>query len=195
MDTTIPLESTMDPRQPRPDRSPDQGSGPYATLGLPRRFALHDAEIQRAYLAAAASVHPDLASGDPEAPARAAALNAARDTLADPERRATALLHLLGGPSAAEDKSLPDGFLIDMLEVREQVEASRGDAEATARWERWADEQRDAFIQRVAALFEGAANDPARRAAIRRELNAWRYIERLIEQLDPDYDPASADFA
>ena len=30
---------------------------------------------------------------------------------------------------------------------------------------------------------------------VRTRLNAWRYIERLIEQLDPDYDPARADFA
>ena len=29
---------------------------------------------------------------------------------------------------------------------------------------------------------------------IRESLNAWRYIERLIEQLDPDYSPAEADF-
>ena len=32
-----------------------------------------------------------------------------------------------------------------------------------------------------------------RLSQVRRELNAWRYTERLIEQLDPGYEPGRAD--
>jgi len=41
----------------------------------------------------------------------------------------------------------------------------------------------------------GDPPDPALLGEIRTQLNAWRYIERLIEQLDPQYDPNRADFA
>ena len=39
-----------------------------------------------------------------------------------------------------------------------------------------------------------SADDPEVRLTIRRELNVWRYTERMIEQLDPGYDPNTADF-
>jgi hypothetical protein len=50
--------------------------------------------------------------------------------------------------------------------------------------------QRGEYEGRVARLFAQGAET----VEIRRELNAWRYIERLIEQLDPNYDPGRADF-
>ena len=45
-------------------------------------------------------------------------------------------------------------------------------------------------------MFQSLSSPPAAEslAEIRIRLNAWRYIERLIEQLDPGYDPDVADF-
>lgn len=128
----------------------------------------------------------------------AASLTAARATLADPEQRAVALLAALGGPSASADRSLPDGFLMEMMELREQVESEleAGGPGARDRWAGLAEARRRAHIGRVGAMF-AALGDPAspnELGAIRRELNAWRYTERLIEQLDPAYDPAHADW-
>ncbi len=127
-----------------------------------------------------------------------ARLNAAHETLADPERRAGALLALLGGPAKEQSKALPDGFLQQTLEIREQIEETiaSGDPEARAEIERWAEARRDEHIRRVASLFADLADPPARASldALRCELNAWRYVERLIEQLDPAYDPNNADF-
>ena len=169
---------------------------PFTTLGLEPRFDLTDAEIEAAYLARVSTAHPDAAPAG-TTPADPAALNDARAALLDAERRANALLAHLGGPGPSEDKSLPDGFLMEMMEVRGEIEdaiASGGDAER-ARWEAWADEQRAEFVQDVTARFAAAdGSQPEPLAAIRTRLNAWRYIERLIEQLDPDYDPAHADF-
>ena len=178
----------------------DAPADPFATLRVPRSFALEPAMLQRAYLRASAKSHPDMAGGIAESGSSAdsgnsAAINAARDLLADPERRAGVLLALLGGPGAGEDASLPDGFLMEILEVREEVESARGDPAATAEWESWADARRAEYIERVASMFESAEGDGSVLCAIRQELNAWRYIERLIEQLDPDYDPARADFS
>lgn len=179
---------------------------PFLALGLERTFDLDESRIRRAYLARAATIHPDTMEGalDGDADADSAALNEAKRTLEDPERRANALLALLGGATKEEDRSLPPGFLMEVMELRERVEEAlgSGDASARARVGREAGVAREAYIQRVGALFRGLGPgdgvESGERAfalrAIRVELNAWRYIERLIEQLDPGYDPNRADF-
>ena len=172
-------------------------SDAYEILGLPPKFSLAAGELESAYLSKAARVHPDLVGGDPEEAARLAArLNDAKRTLEDPERRANALLAKLGGASKEQDKSLPAGFLMEMMELRQEIEAAAGDPARTAHWRAWASEQREGYQSRVGAMFERAiaGRAPEVLGAIRTELNAWRYIERLIEQLEPGYDPQRADF-
>ncbi len=171
---------------------------PFAVLGLPARFDLPPEVVRRAHMALIAQAHPDVAVGDAESESLVARLNSARADLEDPERRASALLARFGGPSKEQDRSLPPGFLLEIMETREAVEAAiaAGDAQETARWRAWAADQRRAYVARVGGLFAALADPPAppSLAGIRLELNAWRYIERLIEQLDPGHDPARADF-
>ncbi|MEI8291043.1 MAG: DnaJ domain-containing protein [Verrucomicrobiota bacterium] len=57
----------------------------YATLGLHRRCT--DAQIRTAYRALAKQHHPDINGGSREALAQTQTLNAAYETLSDPERR------------------------------------------------------------------------------------------------------------
>ena len=59
----------------------------YATLGLDRRCTA--AQIRAAYRLLAKQQHPDLNHGSPEAVARTQTLNAAHETLSDPEHRET----------------------------------------------------------------------------------------------------------
>jgi hypothetical protein len=86
-----------------------------------------------------------------------------------------------------------------IMETREQIEEALASKDAAQRekWEAWAQEQRGEYQRRVTGFFEaaGQSRDSETLRAIRQELNAWRYIERLIEQLDPQYDPARRDFA
>lgn len=168
---------------------------PFDLLGLEARFDLEDDEIRRAYLARTAAAHPDSSDRSDDAEHDSAALNEARRTLEDDERRANALLARLGGPGA-DDRSLPEGFLMEIMETRERIESAleSGDADARAACEAEAEERRRGHMARVGELFSKGA-DPETLAAIRTELNAWRYAERLIEQLDPDYDPGRADFS
>lgn len=164
-------------------------------LGLPRRFDVDRGALLRAWLTETARLHPDRLDAPPDAASRLALLNECKGTVEDPERRAAALHALLGGATKEQDKSLPDGFLMEMLELRQQMEeevASEGDT-ARRRWGKWAAAQRGEYIERVGGLFARGA-DAAVLKAIRMELNAWRYIERLIEQLDPAYDPDRSDF-
>jgi molecular chaperone HscB len=168
-------------------------------LGIPARFDVDANAIQRAYLSRAAAVHPDAAGDTEDAGVRSAALNRAKAILDDPERRANVLLERLGGPGKSQDKSLPPGFLMSIMETREAIEEALASKDSAQRqkWEGWAQEQRAEYQGRVAKLFGslGDSRDPGTLQAIRQELNAWRYIERLIEQLDPHYDPARRDFA
>lgn len=176
-------------------------TNPFSVLGLPMKFKIDAAIIERAYLGKLQSAHPD--AGGPDGDGEhggddAAALNQARKSLLDPELRANALLDLIGGPGASACKDLPDGFLMEMMTRRQEIEEQIDEAGALARtnWESWAREERTEYTQDVQKLFEQCevGSEPEKRTQIRVLLNAWRYIERLIEQLDPDYNPARSDF-
>ncbi len=171
-------------------------SDPFKVLGLPWRFDLQESEIEAAFLARLGGVHPDLVGE--EGSMDAATLTEARSLLADPEARANALLSLLGGPDASEDKGLPDEFLMEIMELRGAIEEELAEGErAREKWESFSEERRAEHIARVSDLFRSAGSDPgsAELHEIRVELNAWRYTERLIEQLDPGYDPRHSDFS
>lgn len=161
---------------------------PFAILGVPPRFDLNLGLVQRAYLERSASLHPDLGSEPSGGTAiDSASLNRAKSVLDDPEQRADALLVLRGGPTREAERALPDGFLLDIMETRERLEDAlrSGDRAAAAELEAWAARQRAAHISAVGDLFAAlpAAPTPAQLQRIRRELNAWRYIERMLEQL------------
>jgi DnaJ-class molecular chaperone len=166
----------------------------FDVLGVRPEFNLERRDIDRAYLPLAAAVHPDLAAGSEEAIRRMAEINVAKAALDNAESRADVLLRRLGGPAAEHEKSLPHGFLMEVMDVREQVEAAVQDAdperrrEQAQRWVQWSTIERQRAIKEVGGMFSTLpAVEPARSAAlrdIRVRLNAWRYIERLIEQLN-----------
>jgi curved DNA-binding protein CbpA len=162
---------------------------PFAILGIEPAFDLPPGRVEKAYLSRVAQIHPDLAR-DEDAASRAAILNEARATLLDPERRAGALLQKLGGPSPEADRSLPASFLAEMLEVREETEAAvaTGDQPRIEHWRTWAADRRRAVIAEVSSLFASAGSPPVESSLreIRRMLNAWRYVERMLEQLHKD---------
>src|SRR5262245_24186078 len=99
-------------------------------LGLPRRFIVDAGELERAYLARSRAVHPDYHLAGSAADLNAslelsAAVNEAYNILRDPFTRAEHLLALEGGPSASEQKQVPQAFLAEMLDAREQIELAR----------------------------------------------------------------------
>ncbi len=169
---------------------------PFALLGLPQTFDLDSGALHRAWLRASARLHPDRLR-DPveqaEAATRIAAINTARQRLIDDEQRAAALLDLLGGPSASDEKGLPDGFLMEILEVREAMEEAAGSSDPAdrERFEVWARAERLGHVDRVKTAFASAGADPdeSMRHVIPVELNAWRYIGRMSEQLGPGHEP------
>src|SRR5262245_42660667 len=103
----------------------------FERLGLPRRFALDPAELERNYLARSREVHPDHAGNDRASLEASAALNEAYTILRDPFRRADYLLTLEGGPTAAEQKQAAPEFLEEMLDLRMRIEEVKHDAESS----------------------------------------------------------------
>ncbi len=157
-----------------------QNADHFERLGLPRRFSVDLSELERNYLARSREVHPDFHSGNIDAVEDAsAALNDAYSTLREPFRRAEHLLKLLDGPSAKDDKSLPPAFLMEMLELREEVETAKGSPAEVARIEADLLARTNALEQSLGILFQQADA----RIAIRRELNCVRYLSGLLRDL------------
>jgi curved DNA-binding protein CbpA len=166
---------------------------PFSLFGVEPRFDLDPADIRMRVVRTSARLHPDRASDPIEAEElsrKLAAFNAAARVLQDEQQRAEALLQILGGSSPAEDRTLPDGFLEEMLETRMELEevVQRGDEAALLRLEKWAQQKRTQHISRVGSLFGSTPASASKEdlLAIRHELNVWRYIDRMLEQLHPN---------
>lgn len=164
-------------------------------LGLPRRFTLDPAALEREYLARSRLLHPDghqLGSPAEQAASTelSAALNEAYATLKDPFRRAEYLLRLEGGPTASELKDVPPEFLEEMLELRMEIAGLTPDSREAAVLEKQLAERRSALLAQVGGLLDGLPTAPDRapdRAAnltgARRLLNATKYVQNLIRDL------------
>jgi molecular chaperone HscB len=158
----------------------------FTRLGLPRRFALDTAAIEREYLARSRALHPDyhrLGSSVEQAASTelSAGLNEAYTTLKDPFKRAEYLLKLEGGPSASDLKDVPPEFLEEMLELRMEIAGLEADSPQAAAMEKQFAGRRDALLAQVGTLLDGSG--PTRLTDARRLLNATKYVQNLLRDL------------
>ena len=172
----------------------------FERLGLPRRFSVDPAAVEREYLARSRAVHPDFHSLGSSAEQRAsleltAALNEAYLTLKEPFRRAEYLLTLLGGPTAQQEKNLDQAFLMDMLDLRERIETAKASADwvGIAAIEAELTDMQADRVRQVAGLFDRfdglPPDDPGRVALlteVRRGLNVVKTIQSLLRDLRLD---------
>jgi len=170
----------------------------FQRLGLPRRFSIDEAALERSYLALSRAIHPDyhLTGSDAELSASmelSAALNEAYNNLRDPFTRADYLLNLEGGPSPSEHKQLPQNFLAEMLEAREEVELARGSPAKVAKLDEEFGKRFGAIMAQVEKAFSRyellSPEDRERanlRAQIRGLLNAAKYVRGLLRDLHND---------
>jgi molecular chaperone HscB len=171
----------------------------FQRLGLPRCFSINEADLERSYLALSRAIHPDyhlVGSSDAELCASlelSASLNEAYNTLRDPFRRANYYLTLEGGPTASDYKQLPQNFLAEMLEAREEVEQARGSSGEVARLNEKFGKQAAEIIEQITSNFSryelSVAEDPQRvnlRVRIRGLLNAAKYVSGLLRDLHAD---------
>ena len=168
----------------------DDEPDPFSLLGLPVTFELDPEVLRQRVLRLSLRLHPDRAPDPVTAELQAlelAAINEAAHEVENDERRAEALLRLLGGPAPSEDRTLPDGFLESILDVRLELEeaVSVGDEAGKSKLQAWAEERRKQHRSTIAMLFDSESEsiDRVSLVSIRHELNVWRYIERMLLQL------------
>lgn len=160
---------------------------PFASLGLERRFAIDTDALRRRFLEVSAANHPDRFPGpieQAEAVEKMSRLTEAYRVLCDPELRAKALLALSGFEQKGDKDQLPPDLLMQVMEVREELESAIA-ASHRAELERlrhWAQDQRAAYLDQLGVLFERDLDaDKAKRARL--QLNALRYMQRMLEQI------------
>jgi molecular chaperone HscB len=164
------------------------GPDPFVVLGLPRRFALEPAELDRRWRACAREVHPDrLARATPADRARAEAaatqVNDARRLLAGWTERALVLV----SATAADLPHLADpAFLAAQLDAREALAALRGVGDAAGE-ERFAAGARAALAaleREVAGLFgaQDAGGAAVDRDAVLDRLARARFHQALLAE-------------
>ncbi len=168
---------------------------PFATLGLPRRFALDPKQLEGRHRELSKALHPDryAAAGSGErrlALSKAIEVNEAHRILRDPVRRAEAVLKLSGLEAEVGEtrEPKPDGaFLMEVLEAREALD----EAKASRSPARISSVVSDARAQHAAALGTlGAAIDGALGHAVDLEslrkaiplLGRLRYATRLLDE-------------
>lgn len=105
----------------------------FSLFGLPERYAIDQAELDKAYRNVQAQVHPDRFAHRPEAERRVAMqwatlANEAFRTLRNPLRRATYVLSRRGLEIDGErNTAMSHAFLMQQMEWREAVEEAQAD--------------------------------------------------------------------
>ena len=175
-------------------------SGYFELLGLPERYALDPAVLERAYLERSREVHPDRFASAPSgerlaAVQRSVELNDAYQTLRKPVRRATYLLARHGVTIGDNERIADAGFLMQILELREELAEARaaGRTEEVSRLEAAMKGHHRALIGALAERFAAVeAGDAGALAAIKQTLIELRYVDRYLEEcaaaLDDDDD-------
>jgi len=168
----------------------------YALFGLPRRFVVDTAELERLYHELQARVHPDKFAHAGDADKRlamqwATQANEAYLTLKSPLKRAQYLLHLAGHDAQIErNTAMPTDFLVEQMEWREAVAEAREAADVAElghlhhRMRKEISAQYDSLHQ---ALDE--REDHARAAELVRQL---MFQEKLLHEIDDALEAVEA---
>ena len=164
----------------------------FTFFGLSRRFDIDEQALQKRFMAIIRDIHPDFHShSSPEFQALAVRLSAqaneAYEVLKDPLLRAEYVLQQAGGPGSAENKNVPDGFLPQIMMLREEIEEAKANNDK---------EELQALAGQVGERFEGLAariaelaalvvesSDAQTRERLRVNLNAMMYVRNLREQI------------
>lgn len=150
---------------------------------------MDESALRQVFLKASAEHHPDRFV-DPieqaEAVETMSQLTDSYRVLSDPELRARSLLALSGLELAEDKDKLPPDLLMEVMEVREEMESAieSGDQAELDRLRSWAIDQRVGYLDKLAALFDSEL-DASKVSAVREQLNALRYMQRMLEQM-PD---------
>jgi molecular chaperone HscB len=165
---------------------------PFAMLGLPPRFDLETQAIETRFRERSRELHPDRFANAPaaeraQALIKARALNDAYQVVRRPQRRAEALLER-AGLSIGDHEKLDPAFLMEILELREELAEARaaGKLDEVQRLCAIMQARQRAIEAGLAPLF--AAGDAESLAAAKRDLITLRYVVRYLDECDAALD-------
>jgi molecular chaperone HscB len=173
------------------ERASSSNSGPdaFALLGLPAQFDLDPHAIESAFFDKSKELHADRFASAPAAErvaalSRSRALNDAYQKIKKPVARAEYLL-ARAGVTIGDNEQLDPAFLMEILELREQLAEARV-AKQTAEIQRLCkvmQARRTTAVEALPALFQRGDL-----AAIKEELILLRYVDRYLEECDVALD-------
>ena len=159
----------------------------FALFGLPERFAIDGAALDRAYRALQSRVHPDRFAASGAAEQRVALqwatqANEAYRVLREPLKRAIYLCSRKGHDPANENNTdMPQAFLLEQLEWREALDDARtsDDRAALDALDRKLAAARDRLKADVEAALD-RDDDAAQASELVRQ---WMFVERFGEDV------------
>jgi molecular chaperone HscB len=165
----------------------------FGLFGLPPRFDVDAAALEKAYLERSREVHPDRSATAPAAERvamlqKSMQLNEAYQTLRKPVPRAEYLL-TRAGVGIGDHEKVDVTFLAEVLELREELAAARqaGKLDDVAGYEKQMKARHAGLVGGLAPAF--AAGDLA---AAKRILIELRYVARYLEECDAALDEDAA---
>jgi molecular chaperone HscB len=173
---------------------PDFSRDHFELLGIPVRYAVDAARLERGYRDLQSQVHPDRFASATEAERRVAMqwatrANEAFRTLKDPLERARYLLQLKGYDTEEESNTaMPPDFLMQQMEWREAVADARSgsDAKELARLRDEIAQARADMLRVLERALDADANFVAGCSLVRK----LRFLAKLGEEIDEAIEPA-----
>ena len=164
----------------------------FELFGLPPSYGIDEETLERAYREIQAQVHPDRFAHAGDAERRASLqwttrVNEAYRTLRDPVQRGRHLLELHGIDVAFETNTqMPTDFLMQQLELREELEAATGkkDAARLDRLRAGLSVSRKTLEREIGTAIDGR-KDYAGAAELARKL---MFLDRLDSEIDIAYE-------
>jgi len=175
--------------------TPDFARDHFELLGLPVRYAVDAARLERGYRDLQSQVHPDRFASATEAERRVAMqwatrANEALRTLKDPIARARYLLQLKGYDTEEEtNTAMPPDFLMQQMEWREAVVEARAARDDPVLERLRADiaRARSEMLRMLERALDTDANFVAGCSLVRK----LRFLEKLEEEIDEALEPTA----
>ena len=158
----------------------------FELFGIPARFAIDTAALDRRYRELQREVHPDRFATAPDAERRvsmqlATRVNEAYQTLKSPLRRAVYILQLRGvDPKFETDTAMPAGFLMEQMSWRERIEAGSREPAVLLELQTGLRDESRKIHERLHGQLEKGGDDEAASQTTRMLM----FYEKLDDEID-----------
>ena len=169
-------------------QSPDLSQNYFELFGLPAAFDIDRARLQTEQRRLQATFHPDRHVTGSDRDRRmsvqvASWINQAYETLQDPVKRARYLLEIRGAEIPDDSATTSDtGFLMEQMELREQMEGCRDHAEGLELSHRLAEQLAQRGNELARAFVDALESGDLARAT--EASHKMQFIQRIQAQLD-----------